>query len=59
MVKQSNDLTSLKLNGSITKVRIRKGLWYAIYYSVNEATIGVCGEITLRRRVNKVVYRTV
>jgi hypothetical protein len=59
VVKQSNDLTSLKLNRSITEVRIRKGSQCAIHYSVDEATVGVYGEITLHCRVNKVAYRTV
>jgi hypothetical protein len=59
VVKQSNDLTSLKLDRSITEVRIRKGSRCAIHYGVDEATVGVYSEITLHCRVNEVACKTV
>jgi len=43
----------------MTEVRIKKGSRCAIYYSVDEAIISVRNEITLRRKVNEIAYKTV
>ena len=58
-VKQSDDLTSLKLDRSMTEVRIRKGSRCVIYYSIDKTTVSVRGEITLRRKIDEVAYKTV
>ena len=43
----------------MTEVRIKKGSRCAIYYNVNEAIISIRNEITLRCKVDEVVYKTV
>jgi len=43
----------------MTEVRIKKGSRCAIYYNVDEATVSVRSEITLRRKVDEVAYKTV
>jgi hypothetical protein len=43
----------------MTEVRIKKGSRCTIYYSVDEATVSVRNEITLRRKVDEVAYKTV